>query len=97
MKRLTCILAIVCHSLASAATVSYSYDAAGRLAKVDYGAGRSITYTYDPAGNLLSRTATAAATTGSAEKTPQTAAAPEKTSGHAADRRVTGSSHASKK
>lgn len=37
------------------AAVNYTYDAAGRLAKVDYGNGVSITYTYDKAGNLLSR------------------------------------------
>ena len=43
--------------LATAGTVNYSYDAAGRLVKVDCGAaGGSITYTYDNAGNLLSRT-----------------------------------------
>ena len=43
-------------SLAIAAAVNYSYDAAGRLAKVDYGAAGSITYTYDNSGNVLSRT-----------------------------------------
>jgi YD repeat-containing protein len=36
--------------------VTYSYDAAGRLSKVDYGNGTVITYSYDKAGNLLSRT-----------------------------------------
>jgi len=41
-------------------TVNYTYDAAGRLAVVDYGNGRTITYIYDNAGNLLSRTATSA-------------------------------------
>jgi YD repeat-containing protein len=39
-----------------AAAVNYSYDAAGRLAKIDYGAAGSITYTYDNAGNVTSRT-----------------------------------------
>lgn len=43
-----------------AANVNYSYDPAGRLAKIDYGSGGSITYTYDNAGNLLSRTVVAA-------------------------------------
>jgi len=43
------------------AAVNYSYDAAGRLTKIDYGAGVSITYSYDKAGNLLSRTTAAAA------------------------------------
>jgi uncharacterized protein (TIGR03437 family) len=37
------------------AAVNYSYDAAGRLTKVDYGAAGSINYTYDKAGNLMSR------------------------------------------
>lgn len=42
-------------ALALAAAVNYSYDAAGRLIRIDYGAGGSIAYTYDKAGNLLSR------------------------------------------
>lgn len=37
------------------AAVNYSYDAAGRLTKVDYGSSGSINYSYDKAGNLLSR------------------------------------------
>lgn len=37
------------------AAVNYSYDAAGRLTRVDYGSSGSINYTYDKAGNLLSR------------------------------------------
>ena len=39
----------------SADVVHYTYDDAGRLARVDYPSGASIIYTYDPAGNLLSR------------------------------------------
>src|SRR5260221_11440533 len=39
-----------------AAAVNYSYDAAGRLLKTDYGAAGSISYTYDNAGNITSRT-----------------------------------------
>lgn len=39
-----------------AAAVNYSYDAAGRLAGIDYGAAGSISYTYDNAGNVTSRT-----------------------------------------
>jgi YD repeat-containing protein len=39
-----------------AAAVNYSYDAAGRLTKIDYGAAGSISYTYDNAGNVTSRT-----------------------------------------
>jgi len=36
-------------------TVRYTYDAAGRLIRADYGDGKSITYSYDAAGNLLKR------------------------------------------
>jgi YD repeat-containing protein len=39
---------------AAAGTVNYTYDAAGRLIKADYG-DKAITYTYDKAGNLLER------------------------------------------
>jgi uncharacterized protein (TIGR03437 family) len=46
------------------AAVNYSYDAAGRLTKVDYGASGSINYTYDKAGNLLSRVVASGAATG---------------------------------
>lgn len=56
--KLACIFLI--GELLSAATVNYSYDASGRLAKIDYGSGGSITYAYDNAGNLLSRTVTPA-------------------------------------
>lgn len=45
--------------LVCAAPVNYSYDAAGRLTKVDYGNGSAIAYSYDAAGNLLSRQVTA--------------------------------------
>jgi uncharacterized protein (TIGR03437 family) len=48
----------------SAAAVNYSYDASGRLTKVDYGSAGSITYTYDRAGNLLSRVVAGGAATG---------------------------------
>jgi len=37
-----------------ASNITYTYDGAGRLTKVDYGNGTSIQYTYDKAGNLLS-------------------------------------------
>jgi uncharacterized protein (TIGR03437 family) len=37
------------------AAVTYSYDAAGRLATVGYSNGSTISYTYDKAGNVLSR------------------------------------------
>jgi uncharacterized protein (TIGR03437 family) len=39
----------------AAQSVSYSYDAAGRLGSVGYPDGKTITYTYDRAGNLLRR------------------------------------------
>ncbi len=49
-----------------AAAVNYTYDAAGRLALVDYGNGTTIAYTYDNAGNLLTKTVTAPAAPSSA-------------------------------
>lgn len=49
------ILSFAIAASLSAVVVNYSYDTAGRLVRVDYGAGGSITYTYDKAGNLLSR------------------------------------------
>jgi YD repeat-containing protein len=61
---------LIATTLAAAAVVNYSYDAGGRLVKVDYGAGGSISYTYDSAGNLLSRT-TVSAATASMTKRPQ--------------------------
>ncbi len=42
-------------SPASAVTISYTYDDAGRLIEADYGGGLAISYTYDANGNLLSR------------------------------------------
>ena len=38
---------------AAGESVTYSYDAVGRLIGADYGNGRSLAYLYDPAGNLL--------------------------------------------
>jgi uncharacterized protein (TIGR03437 family) len=40
---------------ASAQTLNYSYDAAGRLASVTYPNGKVLSYTYDANGNLLRR------------------------------------------
>ncbi len=49
-------------SVSSAATtVSYVYDAAGRLVQVSYNSGLRITYTYDAAGNLLQRAVSSSA------------------------------------
>ena len=42
---------------ADAGTISYTYDPAGRLVAVDYGANITTSYAYDPAGNLLQTTA----------------------------------------
>jgi YD repeat-containing protein len=36
--------------------VQYSYDAAGRLVRVDFGQGHFVDYTYDASGNLVRRT-----------------------------------------
>ena len=72
-------LMLLSAALAVAGTVNYSYDASGRLVKIDYGSGGSITYTYDNAGNLLSRTVVPAgqakaATAQQKEKRPPAAA-----------------------
>jgi YD repeat-containing protein len=40
-----------------AATATYTYDAAGRLTRVEYSGGKGFTYQYDNAGNLIARTA----------------------------------------
>jgi YD repeat-containing protein len=40
---------------AVAGTKKYTYDAAGRLLRVDYGNGKGFNYRYDANGNLLSR------------------------------------------
>jgi len=61
MKRILAIfpfIAILCLATATAQTVNYSYDAAGRLTRADYGDAGAIAYTYDPAGNLLQREVT---------------------------------------
>ena len=69
MKNL--FLALLLATLAFAVRVSYTYDAAGRLARVDYGNGASIVYVYDNAGNLLSRTVNPAGPESSAKKPPR--------------------------
>jgi YD repeat-containing protein len=43
-------------TVANAAVLSYSYDAAGRLTGVNYGGTSRTNYTYDSNGNLLTRT-----------------------------------------
>ena len=53
-KRIFLLAALLLPALT--AGVTYTYDTAGRLTKVDYGNGNAIVYTYDNAGSLLSRT-----------------------------------------
>lgn len=55
MKQAFLIIAATA-ALCAAGKVSYSYDTAGRLTKVDYGSAGSIAYEYDKAGNLIRRT-----------------------------------------
>ena len=66
LKRLVqCILVLpALFALASVGAVHYSYDQAGRLARVEYANGKSIAYTYDDAGNLMSRSITASGAAG---------------------------------
>jgi YD repeat-containing protein len=52
-----CVLA---GSPALADTVTYTYDANGRLLGADYGGGNRFTYTYDKTDNLLTVTSTSA-------------------------------------
>jgi uncharacterized protein (TIGR03437 family) len=59
MRALPCLLFAI-HFAANAA-INYTYDAAGRLTKVDYGNGSAITYVYDNNGNLTMRSVQAAA------------------------------------
>jgi YD repeat-containing protein len=66
----TVLVALLLATLAFAAKVDYTQDAAGRLVRVDYDSGASIKYVHDKAGNLLSRTVTAAAPESSAKKPP---------------------------
>ncbi len=61
MKRVPAILpliALLTVVAATAQTVNYSYDAAGRLIRADYGDAGAIAYAYDAAGNLLQREVT---------------------------------------
>ena len=62
MLNLAILCAAICVGTARATTITnaYSYDAAGRLARADYGGGTRIDYAYDANGNLLQRTTTVA-------------------------------------
>lgn len=48
-------LALAGRSPLPAASMSFSYDVAGRLTRVDLGNGHAITYRYDANGNLVER------------------------------------------
>ncbi len=48
---------------ATSGTITYSYDAAGRLIEANYG-DKSIKYTYDSAGNIVKREVNANETRG---------------------------------
>jgi uncharacterized protein (TIGR03437 family) len=69
------VLTLIAAQLTFAA-VNYSYDAAGRLTKVDYGSSGSINYTYDKAGNLLSRNVVTSAATGGVITSVNTSGSP---------------------
>ena len=72
MKHLALFLLLT--AITVAGVVNYTYDAAGRLVKVDYGNGGSIVYTYDSAGNLTSRTTVSAASVKNSKKAAAAAA-----------------------
>jgi YD repeat-containing protein len=52
----------------------YTWDANGRLTRVDYGNGRAINYTYDAAGRLVRRVVEAPEATPPETPAPATAA-----------------------
>jgi YD repeat-containing protein len=56
MRILSAFLLVATLSLAQ--HITYTYDAAQRLTRVDYSSGASISYAYDKAGNLLTRLVT---------------------------------------
>ena len=52
---ITAFIATLSDGWAAHASLTYNYDAAGRLTRVNYGGTINTAYTYDPNGNLLSR------------------------------------------
>lgn len=57
------LLAMMLPSVSPAASIDYTYDAAGRLTKETYSDGTVVGYAYDASGNRTGHTVTAAATT----------------------------------
>jgi uncharacterized protein (TIGR03437 family) len=70
------LLLMLAVQMAFATTVNYSYDAGGRLIRIDYGLAGSINYTYDASGNLLSRTVLPATTNGGTITSVNTSGSP---------------------
>ncbi len=68
---LTTVLWFGARPAASAVSIQYTYDDAGRLTQADYG-DAAITYTYDDNGNLLSRVVAAAGQTTTTTSTSTT-------------------------
>lgn len=53
-RRLACLLLVASAGVVQAGSVSYIYDALGRLTRATYSSGTVIVYTYDAAGNRSS-------------------------------------------
>lgn len=51
----TAAILIVCSVSATAETARYTYDATGRLLRVEYDNNRGVAYRYDANGNLIAR------------------------------------------
>jgi uncharacterized protein (TIGR03437 family) len=60
MRLRNCLLGIALAAAASSAQAVYTYDNAGHLTRVSYGAAGAVVYNYDAAGNLLGRSLAAA-------------------------------------
>jgi uncharacterized repeat protein (TIGR01451 family) len=57
MRIFISILLLFGNSLVFGSTLTYSYDVAGRLVNLNYGANTNVTLTYDDNGNLLGQSA----------------------------------------
>jgi YD repeat-containing protein len=60
----------LCRPVTFGETISYEYDAMGRLTKATYGSGAVIEYVYDKAGNRLASTTSLTSTAGKPSHTP---------------------------